>query len=98
MFKCINNLNPTYLSDIFAHKNVDYKLRDPRKLEQPKFKPKSMAIDISCIIGRNCGTCYKVTLNAPLLFINFMAKSRNGTSPYHQMTLIYLRCIILDCL
>ena len=98
VYKCINNLNPTYLSDLFVHKNVDYELRDPHKLEQPKLNTKNMAIDRSYIMVRNCGTWYQVTLNAPLLYMNFVAKSLNGASPYHQMTLIYFRCIILDCL
>ena len=40
MYKCNNNLNPTYLSDLFVHKNVDYELRDSHKLEQPKFDTK----------------------------------------------------------
>ena len=93
VYRCINNLNPTNLSDLFVHKNVDYELRDPHQLEQPKSNTKNMVIDLSCIMGRNCGTCYQVTLNAPLLYMNFVAKSLNGASPYHQMTLIYFRCI-----
>ena len=40
VYKCINNLNPTYLSDLFVHKNVNYELRDRHKLEQPKFNTK----------------------------------------------------------
>ena len=41
MYKCVNNLNPTYLRDLFVHKNVDYELSDPHKLEQPKFNTKT---------------------------------------------------------
>ena len=40
VYKCISNLNTIYLSDLFLHKNVDYELRDPHKLEQPKFNTK----------------------------------------------------------
>ena len=42
VYKCINNSNPTYLSDLFVHKNVDYELRDSHKLEQPKFNTKKI--------------------------------------------------------
>ena len=86
MYKCINNLNPSYLSDLFVHKNLDYELRDPHKLEQSKFNTKNMAMDLSCIMCRNCGTRYQVTSNAPLLYMNFVAKLLNRASPYHQMT------------
>ena len=40
VYKCINNLNPTYLSDLFVHKNINYELWDRHKLEQPKFDTK----------------------------------------------------------
>ena len=40
VYKCINNLNSTYLSDLFVHKNVNYELRDRHKLEQPKLNTK----------------------------------------------------------
>ena len=38
VYKCINDLNPLYLSDIFFHKHIDYDLRDSRKLEQTATK------------------------------------------------------------
>ena len=57
-----------------------------------------MAIDPSCIMGRNCGTRYQVTLNAPLLYMNFLENSMNGASPCQQTILNYFRCLILDCL
>ena len=36
----VNNLNPSYLNDVFTHKNIDYDLRDKNKVEQPKFDQK----------------------------------------------------------
>ena len=35
-----NNLNPLYLNDLVAHKEIDYELKDKNKVEQPKFSTK----------------------------------------------------------
>ena len=38
VYKCVNRMNPPYLNELFATHNVEYSLRDPYKLQQPKFK------------------------------------------------------------
>ena len=37
-YKCVHNLNPPYLNQLFSIHDVEYNLRDPYKLLQPKFK------------------------------------------------------------
>ena len=37
VFKCIHGLNPGYLNELFSPHSVVYNLRDPFRLEQPKF-------------------------------------------------------------
>jgi len=37
VFKCINNLNPTFMSNTFDVKNVSYEMRDNHKLVLPHF-------------------------------------------------------------
>ena len=41
VYKCVKNLNPPYLNDLFIHKNINYDLRDKHKMEQPKFNTKT---------------------------------------------------------
>ena len=38
VFKCLNNINPDYMSEMFQIKERCYNLRDPCTLTQPKFK------------------------------------------------------------
>ena len=37
LFKRVNGLNPAYLNELFTPNEVEYNLRDPYLLVQPKF-------------------------------------------------------------
>ena len=37
MYKCVNNTNPSYLNQLFRHKNSNYDLRDSNLLVQSPF-------------------------------------------------------------
>ena len=40
MFKCMNDLNPLYINDMFSGKDSSYNLQDNNRLMQPKFNTK----------------------------------------------------------
>ncbi len=37
-YKCMNSLNPTYLQDMVTTINIEYILRNPKPVQQPKCK------------------------------------------------------------
>ncbi len=37
-YKCMNSLNPTYLQDMVTTINIEYTLRNPKPVQQPKCK------------------------------------------------------------
>ena len=98
VYKYINNLNPTYLRDLFVHKNIVYELRDPHKLEQPKSNTKNMAIDLSCIMGRNCGICSPSDVKRSTSIYEFRGKVTEWCFTVSPNDFDIFKCIILDCL
>lgn len=38
VYKCVHKLNPEYMNNLFQLRNIEYKLRDPSRLEQPTFQ------------------------------------------------------------
>ena len=51
MFKCMNDLNPLYINEMFIGKDSGYNLRDQSRLLQPKFHTKSLFVcTYSCLL------------------------------------------------
>ncbi len=40
VFKCVNNIAPEFVCELFEHHQTPYSLRDSSRLEQRKFKTK----------------------------------------------------------
>ena len=38
MFKCVHDLNPLYLNELFINKDTPYNVRDSNRLQQPEYK------------------------------------------------------------
>ncbi len=52
-YKCMNSLNPTYRQDMVTTINIEYTLRNPKPVQQPKCKTVTHGINSFRYIGSN---------------------------------------------
>ena len=65
IYKTNNNLNPSFMSEIFEARDVQYDLRNKNSLGIPNARTTSYGIETRRYLGQNCGKHYLTELERP---------------------------------
>ena len=76
MYKCVHDLNPFYLNELFVSKNIPYNLRDSNRLQQPEFQTVRYGHFVAMV--QNCGAPYQLMLSTLKIYITLRKILLNG--------------------